>query len=328
MKAMILAAGFGTRLAPLTDEVPKPLLPVATRPQIEWVLEMLRRNGVTDVVINCHHLGDRIRESLGTEYRGEISITYSIEDEILGTGGGLKKVEDFFDEEPFIVVNTDTLIDIDLKEVVRSHVERDAVATMIVREWDPEGGYGRVEMNYAGRIVRMLEMRRGEEGRPVIFTGVHVLGKKVFSYIPKEYYWCINADCYTAMLEQGEGIWGFETEDYWRDMGTLRGYYDANRDFLHGIMPSQSKELFDEVREGMKTSFPKSVKIIRPVLIGAGCELEEGCRIGPEVVLGDDCVVGEGARIERVVGFDGALFEPGERVKELIRAGPLSVGFW
>ena len=328
MKAMILAAGRGRRLQPLTDQVPKPLLPVANRPQTQWVLELLRRGGVTDVMINCHHLGDEIRDVLGKSYGGSIRINYSFEEEILGTAGGLKKVEDFFDEDPFIVINADTLIDVDLAEVVRRHGERGAAATMVVREWDPEGGYGRVEMDDEGRIVRILEMRKGGAGKPVVFTGVHVMSRAVFSYIPRDHYWCINADCYAAMLEEGEKIEGFPVDGYWRDIGTLRGYYEANRDFLHGRMPEHCREPFDEERALAKTVFSKGVKIIRPVLVSSDCEIEDGCRIGPEVVLGEGCVVKEGARVERVVGFQGALFEAGERVKELIRAGPLSVGFW
>ena len=316
---MILAAGMGTRLRPLTDDIPKALLPVANRPQIEYVLELLRVAGVREVVINLHHFADRIRDALGTNYRGEVSITYSFEEEILGTGGGVKKVEDFFNDDPFLLINADTLMDVDIREAVRYHMEKGAVATMVVREWDLLGGFGRVEMDGEGRIRRILDKGGAGGEKPVIFTGLHLLSRKIFTFIPKFGYSCINSDCYGAMLENGERVYGFEMDGYWKDTGTIMSYFKANMDFLRGAMPSHCRGLLDSEEREAGYLAADNAKVIQPVLIGRGCRLKEGSRVGPGVVLGDGCRVGSGARVERVVALPQSSFAPNETFREGIR---------
>ncbi len=322
---MILAAGFGTRLKPFTGEIPKPLLPIANRPQIEFVLEMLRLSGVTDVVINLHHFAGSIRSRLGDRYRDCIRISYSVETEILGTGRGLKKVEDFFDEDPFVLINADTLLGMDLAGAISRHVERGAVATMVVRDWQDGAGFGRVEMDGDGRIRRMLPKEPGEGLTPVIFTGVHLLNRRIFDYLPKGRFSCINRDGYKAMLEAGERVYGFRASGYWRDIGTVRSYFDANMDVLHGEGPGYGESLLRQERDtGYETEMP-GVEFIPPVIVGLGCRIERGCRIGPAVVLGEGCRVGAGCRLESVVALPQALFHDSEVVNGCIRSGRTSV---
>lgn len=324
MKAMILAAGFGTRLKPFTDEIPKPLLPIANRPQIEFILEMLRLSGATDVVINIHHFAGTIRSSLGDRYRDQVRISYSVETEILGTGGGLKQVEDFFDGDPFVLVNADTLLDMDLACAVRRHVERGAAATMVVREWREGAGFGRVEMDGDERIRRMLPKEPGEGLTPVIFTGVHVLSGRIFDYLPPGCFSCINRDGYKAMLDAGERVYGFRASGYWRDIGTLRSYFDANMDALRGAIPGYGESLVAEGRDTDRETGMPGVELIPPVIVGRGCRIGRGCKIGPAVVLGDGCRMGEGCRLERVVALPRALFRDGEAVNGCIRSERVS----
>ncbi len=325
MKAMILAAGLGTRLRPFTDESPKCLLPVANRPQIEFILELLLRSGVSDVVINLHNFVEPVRSRLGSLYRDLMNVTYSVEAEILGTGGGLKKVEDFFDEDPFILINADTLIDLDLAGAIRRHIGCGAVATMVVREWEEGAGFGRVEMDGEGRIRRMLARQPGEGLTPVIFTGVHVLSRRVFDYLPAGRFSCINRDGYRSMLDAGERVYGFRTSGYWRDVGTVISYFDANMDFIHGRMPACAGQLVALGEErGYEAAMP-GVEFISPVIVGQGCRIGRGCRIGPAVVLGEDCRVGSGCRMERVVALPRALFHDGESVNGCIRSEKASV---
>lgn len=322
---MILAAGFGTRLKPFTDEIPKALLPIANRPQIEFVLEMLRISGVTDVVINLHHFAGSIRSRLGGRYRDGVSISYSVETEILGTGGGLKRVEDFFDEEPFVLINADTLLDLDLGGALRRHVEQRAAATMVVREWQEGAGFGRVEMDGDGRIRRMLPMEPGEGLEPVIFTGVHVLGRRIFDYLPAGRFSCINRDGYKAMLEAGERVCGFRADGYWSDVGTPRSYFDANMDALHGVIPGWGGPRLAENGGGNYEDEIPGVEFVPPVVLGRGCRIERGCRIGPSVVLGDGSRAGAGCSLERVVALPRASFRGGEVVSGCIRSEKFSV---
>jgi len=325
LKAMILAAGFGTRLRPFTDECPKPLLPIANRPQIEFVLEMLRLPGVTDVVINLHHFAESIRSRLGDCYRDCVRIGYSVEAEILGTGGGLKKVEGFFDESPFVLINSDALLDLDLAGAVRRHIEEGAVATMVVRDWQEGAGFGRVEMDDEGRIRRMVPKEPDEGLTPVIFTGVHVLSRRIFDYLPPGRFSCINRDGYKAMLEAGERVCGFRTGGYWRDIGTLQSYFDANMDALRGKLPGYGNSLVREAKDTDGEAGMQGVEFVSPVSIGRGCRIGRDCKIGPGVVLGDGCRIGRGCRLERVIALPHASFHDGESLNGCIRSEKASV---
>jgi NDP-sugar pyrophosphorylase family protein len=325
MRAMILAAGFGTRMRPFTERTPKPLLPVGNRPQIVCVLELLRRAGVRDVVINLHHLPGRVMDVVGETYAGEVRIDYSIEPEILGTGGGLKKVESFFGGETFILANADALMDADLAGAARRHGELGAAATMLVRGWDPAGGYGRVEADGEGMIRRVLAPAAGEGLASVVFTGIHILSPAIFRYLPAGRPSCIVGDGYMAMLAAGERVASFRADGYWRDIGTIRAYFDANMDFLRGEMPSHCRA-FAPADGGRPPPgrFP-GVEFAPPVIVGAGCAIGAGSVIGPGVVLGDGCVVGNGCRLSAVVALPGARFSSGEEARRIVRSPAASV---
>ena len=171
-RAMVLAAGRGTRLAPLTDTTPKPLLPVAGQPLIEHILEFLRAGGIREVVINLHHLGQRIKERIGDGRRLGLQVKYSWEDPILDTGGGIKRAEPLLAGEPFVVVNGDSLLELRLEDVVAFHRERAAVATMVVRP-DPEAArYGLIELDADDRVRRVV----GLPGRRGRLPWLHVPG--------------------------------------------------------------------------------------------------------------------------------------------------------
>lgn len=187
MKAMILAAGLGTRLRPLTNTMPKPLLPVGGTPLILWNLLLLRRHKFRDVVINLHHLGPMIEHALGDGHRFGLRITYSREPVVLGTGGALKQVESQFSGQPMLVMNGDTLIEIDLEELADLHLSRKPVATMVLRE-DPEAGrWGLVEIDEAHRIQRINGNGRiNPSGHvPRMFAGVHILHPRLCGDCPR-----------------------------------------------------------------------------------------------------------------------------------------------
>ena len=161
---MILAAGLGTRLRPLTNTIPKPLLPIAGTPLIVWNLLLLKRHGFHDVVINLHHLGPMIEQAFGNGSRYGLRIIYSHEPVILGTGGGLKQAEPHFSGESVLVLNGDTLVELDLGALCAFHQQRDAVATLVLRK-DPEAArWGLVEMDSDNRIVRITGRGRTESG--------------------------------------------------------------------------------------------------------------------------------------------------------------------
>jgi NDP-sugar pyrophosphorylase family protein len=244
MKAMILAAGLGTRLRPLTNTIPKPLLPIAGTPLIVWNLLLLKRHGFHEVVINLHHLGPMIEQALGNGSSYGLRIIYSREPVILGTGGGLKQAEPHFSGEPVLVLNGDTLVELDLGALCGFHQQRDAVATLVLRK-DPEAArWGLVEMDSDNRIVRITGRGKSEPGsvQPRMFAGIHILHPRLLRDVPKSKESSI-IDPYVAAIQRGETVLGYDSEGYWSDIGTPERYAQAEHDASAGRITLSSRQL-------------------------------------------------------------------------------------
>jgi NDP-sugar pyrophosphorylase family protein len=241
MKAMVLAAGQGMRLRPLTEQNPKALVPVAGRAMIEYPLLLLRHYGIRDVVINLHHHGDQIVDYLGSGEKYGLQITYSKELALLGTGGGLLKAKPFLKDGAFIVINTDVLIDLSLADLITFHKNKKASATLVLRPDQLADQYGSIETDAEGRICRFLDTRisspSGAGGRKLMFTGVQILEPNVFD--------STDFDCasekfsttrhvYPHMLRRGEAIYGYHFKGYWQDLGTAARIRQAEEDMVHG----------------------------------------------------------------------------------------------
>ena len=237
MKAIVLAAGFGTRLRPLTNNTPKPLLPVGDRPLIQYSLLLLKKYGITEVVINLHHQGKKIEQMLGDGRTLGMQILYSEEPEILGTGGGMKKASQFLSGGTFIAINGDILVDINLDKVLEFHRWKRSVATMVLREDPDVETYGAIELDSKGRIRRFLRQPdwEGEKLLPYMFTGIHVLEPKIFKYIPSHGFSPVT-EAYQSMLKKDERLFGYPMKGYWRDLGTPKSYQQAKADFKKGAV--------------------------------------------------------------------------------------------
>ena len=235
MKAMILAAGLGTRLRPLTNTTPKPLLPVGGTPLIVWNLLLLKRHGFRDVVVNLHHLGPMIEQALGTGAQFGLRVRYSHEPVILGTGGGIKQAEAYFGGEPVLVLNGDTLFELDLGALWAFHHARKAVATLVLRQ-DPDAAqWGLVEVGAEDRIVRITGRGRAEGGPtvPRMFAGVHILDPRLLRTVPVGVASSI-IDPYFEAIARGESVLGYDLAGYWSDVGTPERYAQAERDVAEG----------------------------------------------------------------------------------------------
>lgn len=237
MKAMILAAGFGTRLRPLTNTVPKALLPVAGTPLIVWNLHLLRRHGFREVVINLHHLGPLIEQALGDGARFGVHISYSREAVILGTGGGIKQVESWFCGEPFLVLNGDTLFELDLTALVDFHCREQAAATLVLRRDAEADRWGKVDVGTGHRIVRITG--RGldlpEAAEPRMFAGIHILHPRLLRDVPHGKESSI-IDAYVRAIQTGERVVGYDFDGYWSDVGTPERYAQTEHDAAGGAI--------------------------------------------------------------------------------------------
>lgn len=243
MRAMILAAGLGTRLRPLTHTIPKPLLPVGGVPLIVWNLLLLKRHGFRQVVINLHHLGPMIEQALGTGSKFGIRIIYSNEQVILGTGGGIKQAEPHFSGEPVLILNGDTLVELDLEALSDFHRTRNAAATLVLREDSDAASWGLVEVGEQGRILRITGKGLVDSVpvMPRMFAGIHILHPRLLRQVPKGVASSI-IDPYVRAIEQGEPMFGYDLQGYWSDIGTAERYAQAERDVREGLIRLESRQ--------------------------------------------------------------------------------------
>jgi NDP-sugar pyrophosphorylase family protein len=316
MKAMILAAGKGERLGPLTQELPKPLIPVANRPLIEYNLDLLKRHGITEVAVNLHHMGEKIRDHLGNGHRFGLQIHYSPEEVLLGTGGGIKKLRTFFGSEPFLVINADILIDIDLKDLILFHRSRSAFATMVLRPNPDPVRYGTIETDDTGRIREFLGKLRTQirNLRKWMFTGIHLFHPSIFDTLPGKDAFCINRDVYAHWIRSGMACYGYVYRGYWKDLGIHQEYLQANMDLLHGETTGQETPC----RKADDSRVAEGAALTPPFLIGRGSIIAEDTEIGPYAVIGEDCKVGRGAKITQSLLWAGAEVEAGETIRKMI----------
>ena len=241
MKAMILAAGTGERLRPVTHHQPKALVPVAGRPMIEYPLLLLRYYGIQEIIVNLHHLGEQIEAYLGDGAKLGVNIRYSREPELLDTGGGLLKAKPFLDGGTFIVINTDVLIDLSLEELVAFHKKNRATATLVLRPDELADKYGSMEIDSESRIYRFLQAKREHtpevSGTKLMFTGVQVLEPKIFEYMkiggaPQRF--STTKDVYPRMVLKEDSIYGFRFDGFWQDLGTANRIKAAEETLAHG----------------------------------------------------------------------------------------------
>ena len=238
MKAMILAAGFGSRLRPLTDRVPKPLVEVGGRPLIAYPLALVRAAGIREVVINLHHHGAAIRAALGDGRGYGVSIRYSEEDPILDTGGGILHARPLLGDEPFVVLNSDSIIDLDLRALIAWHRARGAIATMVLRHDPVAARYGLIEIDRQHRVRRFLGQpaQVDEPLTALMFAGVHVLDPQVFGYMASGVFG-ITRQTYPAMLAAGCPVSGYVFDGYWRVLDTHMLLAEGRYDFSVGDGP-------------------------------------------------------------------------------------------
>lgn len=310
MRAMILAAGVGSRLDPLTRNVPKPLVPIINRPVMEYLIELLVRHGFNEIMVNLHYLGDQIAAYFEDGSRWGAHIHWAYEDRLWGDAGSLKRAEDFFKDETFLVIGGDDLTDMDLSRLLKTHREKKALATIALSIVDDPSEYGIVLMNEEGRITRFLEKPKGE----VIFsntanTGVYVFEPAIFELIPHDVFYLFGKQVFPMLLEQKLPLFGHLTAAYWRDVGNLKVYQQTHRDMLEGRV--KARIALQEVRKfvwmGENVEIDPTAEIGYPVAIGNNVQILAGARVLEHTVIGNNCAVEEGATVQESILWDGAV---------------------
>lgn len=331
MRAMVLCAGLGTRLRPLTEHWPKPAIPLLGRPLVEYTFALLRGAGIREVGINTHHLPETMAKVAGESCaRLGLSLTVVREPVIQGTGGGIRGLRDFLSGGTSVVFNGDVLFALDLPRVLEAHRASGALASMVLLPMPANEKYAAVERDARGDVRRIAGRGPALDPRerltPWHFTGVHVLEPALFDFMREDGPEDINREVYLKALEAGQRIHGIVTQGYWSDLGTPSRYLATVRDLLHQQVPAapfgDAWPLTPRARgEGnfwREDATPLAAKVSGPAYFAAGARVDPSARIGAGVAVGRSAVVPAGARVNRAVVFDDTALKEGEILLETL----------
>jgi NDP-sugar pyrophosphorylase family protein len=321
MKALLLVGGKGTRLHPVTYKLPKPMAPVVNRPFLEHVLDWLRSHQVEDVILTTHYLPEVISEHFGDGSRHGVRLTCLREEEPLGTGGAIKNAEHILDDT-FLVLNGDILTDIDLSAMIAYHRAKRAQATLALTWVDDPTPFGAVETAEDGRIQCFREKPKPEEVTThYINAGIYVFEPALFKEMPEGAF-SVERDLYPRLVEGGVPMFGYRTQGYWLDIGTVAKYLQAHQDILDGKV--QARLPAPEIRPGVWVDHsarihPRAV-LEGPLMIGPRAHVGPEAIIGAYSVLGRGASIGEGAVVNSSVIWPDGVVEPGAELTECIVA--------
>ena len=308
MKAMVLAAGLGTRLKPITFEIPKPMVPVLDRPVMAHIVNLLNRQGFDDLIANLHYFPNSIQNYFGDR------LTYSFEEELMGTAGGVRNVADFFGDEPVVVISGDALTDIDLTKLVERHKQAGGIATLTVKKVPDTREYGVVIHDSEGRIQGFQEKPDPAEALSDLGNcGIYVFSREIFDYFPDRPFADWAMDVFPALLESDVPFYIHEIDEYWNDVGSLAELKQGTFDALAGELKLEKtgQELDEGLIVGDGTALDDVTFVGPPVWIGQDVEIGVGTRLMGPLVIGDGCKIGDTSALRGSIVFPGTELEAG-----------------
>ncbi|MBE9166453.1 NDP-sugar synthase [Pleurocapsales cyanobacterium LEGE 06147] len=332
MKAMILAAGKGTRVRPITYTIPKPLIPILQKPVMEFLLELLRKHGFDQIMVNVSHLADEIESYFRDGQRFGVEIGYSFEGRIvegqlvgeaLGSAGGLRRIQDFntFFDDTFIVLCGDALIDLNLTAAVKWHKAKGAIATVVTKKVPKEevSSYGVVVTDNDGRIKSFQEKPSVEEALSTeINTGIYIFEPEVIDYIPPKQQYDIGSELFPRLVEIGAPFYAVSMDFQWVDIGKVPDYWQAIRGVLMGEIKNVNipgREVAPGIYTGLNVAVNwDKVNIQGPVYIGSMTKIEDGATIIGPTMIGPNCWVCSGATVDNSVIFEYSRLGAGVRL--------------
>jgi mannose-1-phosphate guanylyltransferase/phosphomannomutase len=317
MKAVIMAGGEGTRLRPLTSNQPKPMMPIANRPMMEHIVELLKKHGFDEIVVTVAFQANAIRTYFGNGSEFGVRMVYATEENPLGTAGSVRNAMDEL-TEPFLVISGDVLTDIDLGAIVDFHRERKAMVTIGLKAMENPLEFGIVITREDGSIERFLEKPTwGQVFSDTINTGIYVLEPGVFDYIEAAKSVDFSADVFPRLLDDGMPLFGYVFEGYWEDVGTLDAYIKAHQDVLDAQvnLDIPGFRLGDGIWLGEGSEIDPAATVDGPAIIGDYSRVEAGAHLAEYSVLGSNVRVGTDAFVERSVVHDNVYLGPGVRLR-------------
>ncbi|MDQ2085972.1 mannose-1-phosphate guanyltransferase [Herbivorax sp. ANBcel31] len=311
MKSVIMAGGEGTRLRPLTCNIPKPMVPMVNKPVMEHIIELLKKHSLTDIAVTLQYMPNKIKNYFNDGREYGVNLKYYIEDKPMGTAGSVKNAEDFLDDT-FIVISGDALTDIDLSKAIDFHFSKKSMATLVLKKVEIPLEYGVVVTDEEGRITRFLEKPSwGEVFSDTVNTGIYILSPEVLKYYNKDEIFDFSKDLFPLLLKDNKPMYGYVSEEYWCDIGDLNAYSQAHKDVLEKRVNVSipGNEIENGVWAGEDCSIEDNVIIEAPCVIGANTKIKKGAVLGSFTVLGENNIVGERSGIKRSVIWKNSVLE-------------------
>ncbi len=309
IKAMVMSAGVGSRLEPLTLSIPKPLVPIANKPVMDILFEKLSKIGVTDVICNTYYLADKIIERY-SDYNFGINFNYIKEETLSGTAGGVKKCQSFFDKDSsFLVLSADGLSDVDLKKAIEYHKNTGAIATIGIKKIAMEDvpHFGVVVTDNNGYITEFQEKPSVEEAKSnYINTGIYIFDYKIFDYIPENTFYDFAKNVFPKLVEEHE-INTFDVSGYWSDIGTINQYIQSNEDVFLGKCNFQHAKIV-ELQNGAS------------YITGESCIIPQNVTFKGKSVIGKNTKIGKNSVIENSIIWDNVIIGDGVHIENCVIA--------
>jgi len=316
MKAVVMAGGEGSRLRPLTIERPKPMVPVVNKSVLAHILDLLKKHGITDIVMTVQYLANEIQQAFGDGEGFGVDIKYALEDTPLGTGGSVKNAQEYLDDT-FLVISGDALTDFDLTAIINYHRQKKAMATLTLYHVANPLEYGVVILDENGHVRQFQEKPSwGEVFSDTINTGIYVLDPQVLDYFEKGKVFDFSQDLFPLMLRNGDPIYGFIASGYWTDVGSIQEYMRANADVLYGkvrLVEPMARHIGGDIWVKDDVEIAPDARLYGPIYLGRGVKIKGGVEIHGPAVVRDDTIIDTRSFIERSIIWRNCYI--GERVE-------------
>lgn len=344
MKGMILAAGKGTRVRPITRKIPKPMIPILGKPVMESMIELFSQHNISKIMINTSHLSEVIEDYFGDGHHFDVQLSYSSEGEIvagkyvnkaLGSAGGMKKIQQFsgFFDETFVVVCGDAWVDVDLSDAVKQHHKLGGIATIVTKKMPLEEveKYGVVVTNDKGMVTNFQEKPKKEDAlSQQVNAGIYIFEPAIFDYIPEVGEYDIGSELFPKLVELKVPFYAIDMNFLWLDVGNISDIWEVTRDILNGKVPSY-RIPGTQVKAGIWLGINTVVDlnkcdIVPPVVIGSGCKIADGAKIIGPALIGANCVIDSSSVIQESLIFDYIHIQSHEHVQHQTIFGNYCIG--
>lgn len=326
IKAMVLAAGVGSRLEPISSHLPKPLVPVLNRPVMEHILLLLQKHGVVDVISNTHHMAKHLRNYFGQNPLPNMNLQFFEESELSGDAGGVRAARNFLSDDTFVVIMGDLITNADISALIADHKRKKAIATIAVKQVKDVTRFGVMKRDSQGFIQAFQEKPKAHEAiSNEISTGIYILEPAVFEHIPTTGVVGFGRQIFPSLVSKKLPVLGSELIGHWSDIGTLQDLFQTNLDALFGRIPIEAYPGKDHTAQtsdiAMKPAeLGENSQIAKPVLIGKNVKIGKNTTIGSGCIIGDGSVISDNCQLSNCLLFSNSTVKTGTKVEDAILA--------